>query len=366
MSRALLRQADRLVAVQVLSTILLVWAVLLGFDVLVAFLSDLKRIGEGSFTGYTALLKSLYTVPRRMYELFPHSAMIGCVLGLGALAATSELTALRAAGLSKLRICGSAILCVGTLTALMVVSGETLGPWGELRSHALSASARSKDVAMASWSGLWAREGDTYLNARRGRVEGEAAQSKVILDDVQLYEFDPQGRLRSIAKVTQAVHQDERWTLHQVRRSTIGRREVQTDVIESEIWDSQLKPELLSLSLQRPRYLSTRTLSESLDYLERNSLDPGPFLAAYWSRWFYPLNALVLCLAAMPFAFGTLRSGGFGKRLFLGLVFGLTYFLLQRLTIDLAQLYRVDLRMANLLPPSVVAMAVWLHLRRAV
>lgn len=365
MSRALLRQADKLVALQVLGTVLLVWTVLLGFDALVAFLGELKRVGQGEYTGYTALLHTVYTLPRRLYELFPHSAMIGCVLGLGALAATSELTALRAAGLSKLRICGSAILCVGALTALMVVNGETLGPWGEVRAQALSASARSRDVAMASWSGLWAREGDTYLNARRGRTEGEAAHTKVILDEVQLYDFDPHGRLLSIAQVTQAIHQDGRWTLHKVRRSTFARRAVNTEEIDSEIWESELKPELLSLSLQRPRYLSTQTLSESLDYLERNGLDPGPFEAAYWSRWFYPINALVLCLAAMPFAFGTLRSGGFGKRLFLGLVFGLTYFLLQRLSIDLAQVYRIDLRVANMVPPMAVVTAVWLQFRRA-
>ena len=364
MSRALFRHADRLVAFQVLGTLCLVWAVLLGFDALLAFAGELRRVGEGSYSGYTALLHTAYTLPRRMYELFPSAAMIGCVLGLGSLAASSELTALRAAGLSKLRICGSAIICVAGLTTLMVAMGETLGPWGEVRAQALSASARSRDVAMASWSGLWAREGDTYLNARRGRTEGEAAQTRVILDDVQLYAFDPQGRLRSIAKVTQAVHQDGRWTLHQVHRSTFERRKVRSEVLESEAWDSQLKPELLSLSLQRPRYLSTKTLSESLDYLQRNKLDPGPFEAAYWARFFYPLNALVLCLAAMPFAFGTLRSGGFGKRLFLGLVFGLSYFLLQRLSIDLAQVYRIDLRIANLLPPSLVGLAVWAQFRR--
>lgn len=365
MSRALFRQADKLVAFQVLGTVLLVWSALLGFDALVAFLGDLKRVGDGNYTGYTALLQTLYTVPRRLYELFPHSAMIGCVLGLGGLAATSELTALRAAGLSRLRICISAILCIGALTGLMVVNGETLGPWGEVRAQALSASARSKDVAMSSWSELWAREGNTYINARRAHVEGEAAHSKVVLDEVQLYEFDNEGRLLSIAQVTRAEHEGGRWTLHKVRRSTFGRREVKTEEIDSEVWNSQLKPELLSLSLQRPRYLSTETLSESLQYLERNGLDAGQFATAYWSRLFYPLNALVLCLAAMPFAFGTLRSGGFGKRLFLGLVFGLTYFLLQRLSIDLAQVYRIDLRVANMIPPMLVVTAVWLQFRKA-
>lgn len=364
MSAVLLRHSDRLVGGQVLRAMLLVWSVLVGFDVLTALVGNLDNVGKGEFTVYTAAVQTLYTLPRRMYELFPQAAMIGCVLGLGALAASSELTALRAAGLSKLRICGGAILAVAALTLLMVVNGETLGPWGELRSQAVSAQARSKDVAMHSWSGLWAREGDTFLNARFGRTEGEAAHTRVVLEGVTLYEFDREGRLQSIAQAERAEHADARWTLHQVHRAYFETRQVRSETREREDWDSQLKPELLSLSLQRPRYLSTATLSESLDYLERNGLDPGQFAAAYWARWFYPLNALVLCIAAMPFAFGALRSGGFGKRLFLGLVFGLGYFLLQRLAVDMAQVFRIDLRLANLIPPAVVGLGVWTYFRR--
>ncbi|MEL6075060.1 LptF/LptG family permease, partial [Stenotrophomonas maltophilia] len=46
-------------------------------------------------------------------------------------------------------------------------------------------------------------------------------------------------------------------------------------------------------------------------------------------RWFYPVNVLALCLAAVPFAFGSIRRGGMGKRLFLGILFELGFWLLQ-------------------------------------
>jgi lipopolysaccharide export system permease protein len=361
----LLRHSDRLIGGQVLASALLVWSVLLGFDAIGALGGAIEDIGQGDYSLLTALAHTAYTVPRRAYELFPTAAMIGCVLGLGGLAASSELTALRAAGLSKLRICAGAIAAVGLLTVLMVLSGETLGPWGEQRAQALQLAATTRDVALAEQSGIWAREGDTFLNARRGKVEGEAARSRVVLDEVRLYEFNASGRLRALAVVAQAVHANGRWTLHQVHRSVFEARAVRVEVVDEESWSSQLTPEVLNLSLQRPRYLSTATLRESLDYLERNQLDPGQFAVAYWARWFYPAHALVLCLAALPFAFGTLRSGGFGKRLFIGLVFGLGYFLLQRLSVDLAQVYGVDLRLANLMPMAAVGAGVWTWLRRS-
>ena len=94
-----LRLHDRLVVGSVLGALLMTWAVLLGFDAVFAFAAELNEIGEGDYGAVEALSYVGYTLPRRAYELFPNAAMIGCVLGLGALSASSELTALRAAGL---------------------------------------------------------------------------------------------------------------------------------------------------------------------------------------------------------------------------------------------------------------------------
>jgi lipopolysaccharide export system permease protein len=66
----------------------------------------------------------------------------------------------------------------------------------------------------------------------------------------------------------------------------------------------------------------------------------------------------------MPFAFATLRSGGLGKRLFLGIVFGIGYFMLQRLAVNTAEVYNYDLRLANAFPPLVLATMSWLYFRR--
>lgn len=359
-----LRKSDRLVALTVLGALAMVWLVLLGFDLITAFAAELDEIGEGEYSAGSALLYTLYTLPRRAYQLFPTAAVIGCLLGLGALAATSELTALRAAGLSKMRICLGALATVVVLTLAMVIVAETIGPAGEQRAQALAVAAKSKDVTVAKWSGLWAREGDTFLNATHGRVKGEGAQTLVELDGVRLYEFSADGRLQSIALARRAEHRDGEWTLFDVRRSRFLERSVESATVARERWDSDLNPELLSLGVTRPRYLATRDLSASLEYLQRNGLDAGAFESAYWARWFYPINVLVLCLAAMPFAFGTLRSGGFGKRLFLGIIFGVGFFTLQTLTVNMAEVYRFDLRLGNLLPPLAIALMSWLWFRR--
>lgn len=361
-----LRVHDRYVGRAAMAAVLLAWSVLLGFDLIVALATESEKLGQGSYRIGTAALAVLLTAPRRAYELFPTAAVIGCLMALGALSAGSELTALRAAGLSRARIGASALAAVALLTAAMMLVGETVGPAGERASQSLATRARSSDLIAASWSGLWAREGDVFLNARDVLLRESRPLPRVEMVGVQMYEFDPDGRLRALARARRAVHDGAGWTLYEVRRTRFGERSATAEESTEERWQSRLDGGTLVDSISRPRYMPSKRLRASIDYMQRNGVDPGPYAAAYWARWFYPLNALSLCLAALPFAFGQLRSGGVGKRVFAGIIFGLSFFLLGRLAVNLAGVYGLDMRLANAAPPLfMLLVAALLYRRRA-
>ena len=90
------RLHDTYVGQVVLVTVLLTWAVLVGLDVVMALSGEISDLGQGNYTFGLAVAWVLYTVPRRAYTMFPTAAVIGSLMGLGQLAASSELTALRA------------------------------------------------------------------------------------------------------------------------------------------------------------------------------------------------------------------------------------------------------------------------------
>ena len=350
----------------VLVTVLLTWAVLLGLDVVLALFGEMGDIGNGGYGFPQALAYVGYTAPRRAYTLFPTAAVIGALMGLGQLAATSELTALRALGLSRRRLSLAAAAALALLTALMVFAGETLGPWGNRRADAIKASSISNDLIVEEYSGLWAREGDVFLNAQTGVERAEEGERWLELRDVRLYEFDDTGRLLSIARAARAEHHDDGWHLADVVRTRFEERSVERTHVANETWASHLDDTALLAGVTRPRYLRAGELRRSIAYYERNGLDASEFEEIYWGRWFYPLNVLALCLAAIPFAFGTLRSGGTGKRLFLGIVFALGFWMLQEQFVKLASVYRFDYRIAFLVPPAVMlAISAFLFRRRS-
>ena len=341
----------------VLATILAAWAVLVGLDMILALASELGDTGKNGYTLGKAMLYVLYTMPRRLYFLFPTAAVIGALMGLGRLAASSELTVLRAIGLSRLRLGLAVVGAVALLTLAMVGMGETLSLRGERMANAIKASGQSGDMIVAQQSGLWAREGNSFLNAKVGQQRTDGKRQWMELRDVRLYEFDAAGRLESIARAALAEHREGGWQLRNVKRTWFDARSVsQTEALE-ERWKSEMDDAALAASVARPDTLASAELRRSIDYARRNGVDAGKYEEQYWGRWFYPLNVLALCLAAVPFAFGALRSGGLGKRLFLGIVFAVGFWLLQLMSTKLATVLKFDFRLAYAVP-IVVMLAV--------
>ena len=350
----------------VIGTVLLTWAVLLGLDVMLNLFTEFGDVGEGNYGVTEAIVYMLYTVPRRAYTLFPTAAVIGSLMALGQLAATSELTAFRAIGLSRRRLSITVAAALAILTLLMVVNGETLGPWGQRRADALKASSRSDNLIVAQYSGVWAREGDIILNAEGGEEHDNGTDKWLELRDVRLYEFDDDGRLESLALAKVAEHRPGGWLLRDVTRTTFQPDSVSQSKVAEERWESQLDATALSADIDRPRYLSAVELRDAIRYRVRNALDASEYEEHYWGRWFYPLNVLALCLAAIPFAFGSLRSGGLGKRLFIGIVFALGFWLLQTQFVKMASAFKFDFRVAYALPTLImVAVSVFLFKKRS-
>lgn len=361
------RVHDWYVGRAVLFTVLLTWAVLLGLDVVNAFASEAKSIGQGSYSFGHAIAFVAYTVPRRAYTLFPTAAVIGALMGLGQLAATSELTALRALGVSRKRMSASVVVAMALLTATMVISGETVGPWAQSQADTLKTSARyQSDMTSARYSGLWAREGDTFLNALSGEEQLlDNGGTALTLHDVRLYHLDAKGQMQQLTYAAVAEHRDGRWTLRQVRRDTFQERSVQRETFPNCRGSRSSTPRRWRPAWL-PRNLSVHDLGQSIEYRRRNGLDASDYEDQYWSRWFYPLNVLALCLAAIPFSFGSLRSGGLGKRLFLGILFALGFWLLQLFFGRMAGALKLDYRIAYALPPMVMlGVSAWLFRRRS-
>lgn len=359
-----IKRVDWLIALSMLGAVLMTWLVLIGFHAGTQLMRQLAHVGRNGYTVTNAVLYVMVTLPRRAYEMFGNAALIGGLLGLGSLAATGELTALRAAGLSRLRIAGSAVGVVAILIVGVVILGETLAPWGDQQAQAMDLRMRSGALGATS-SGLWARDGDNIINARGAMLRVHDGIGGVQLNDVRVFTLTADGQLSRFEHARMAEHDGHQWIMHDVRRSTLDAKGVHTTTLSTEPWKSSLNPQVLAQSAIQPQHLSMRSLRRNINYLKSNGESPASYAVAFWARVLYPLNVLVLVLCAMPFAFGTLRSGGLGKRIFIGILLAVGWYFLQRVIVNFAIVYGVDPMLANLLPATVLALSAWLYFRRS-
>src|SRR4029077_12188026 len=119
---------DRYIVRAILGAETLVMLVLLVLGALFVFIDQQDDVGTGHYTQLSALCYTLMTLPQLAYELLPITALIGALLGLGSLARGSELTGVRASGVSIARRAGLALLAGLLFMVVELLVGEVSAP----------------------------------------------------------------------------------------------------------------------------------------------------------------------------------------------------------------------------------------------
>ncbi|HET7561278.1 MAG TPA: LPS export ABC transporter permease LptG [Rhodanobacteraceae bacterium] len=360
-----IKRVDLLIASSVLGGLLVTWLILTGLDTFMEFAQQIGGIGHNGYSLGKAVAYILLTVPRRAYQWYVFAAVIGGLVGLGGLAATGELTALRAAGMSKLRISLSVVGLVAVLTACVVILGETAAPAGEQRAQAIQLQRNAGQMRVGPGGGLWQRDGDTIINAKATLLRRVHGRPEVELADVRVFGFNDAGELTSFRHARLATELGKHWQLEDVRSTSVTSAGATSITQKKVAWQTDLDADVLKASAMHPEYLSLRDLSRNIDYMRANKQNPTSYTTAYWTRMFYPVNTVLLVLCALPFGFGTLRSGGLGKRLFLGALVAISWYFLQRAIISTGTVLGAPPLIVNLIPALLLVAIVVGYYRRA-
>lgn len=314
---------DRYIAERIVTMtglVLLTLAVLMTFFLVVDALPD---YGRANFRLYELVRYVLLSQPRRLYEVFPVTTLIGTLLGLSALASNAELVAMRAAGVSVAKIVGSAVK-VGLVFAIVaVLIGEYVVPWSESQAQYGRAQALSRGMQKKA-SGLWLRDRNTFVNI------GEVLPDLSLLN-VRIYSFENGIDLRSQTRARRAVYADGEWVLEGIQDSQIDPRGIAAQKADVKPWKTELTQDIVGVFTVRPEGLSMRNLFRYIDHLTQNGQSTERFRLALWQKALMPVAVMVMVLLATPFVFGPVRGGALSRNIFWGIMLGLGFILVTRL-----------------------------------
>lgn len=286
---------------------------------------ELADLGKGGYQFHHALGYVLLTLPGRAYELFPVAVLIGTLYALTLLARHSEITVLRASGLST----GRMLVALGKIGAVFValtfLIGEFAAPPAERVAQQLRLRAMSSVVGQEFRSGLWVKDEHAFVNV--SEVLPDAT-----MQGVRIYEFDAQHQLLSISEAASGIYvAPDHWLLGDVVRTIFDGDRTRVDRIDQLKWRSALTPDILTVMLVAPARMSLVNLYLYINHLSENQQKTHRYEIAMWKKLIYPAAALVMMALALPFGYVHDRMGNVSLKVFLGVMLGVTFHLLNGL-----------------------------------
>lgn len=297
--------------------------VLVGLDVVAAIIDEAGDIRR-NYHFADALIYVGTKLPSTIYEYIPFSSLIGCLFGLGMLASSSEVVVMRASGISLLRIVYFVLKPVMLFILLAMAIGEYFSPYLDQLADGRREYLRKGESALDSSSGLWNREGSEFMHFNAVFPGG-------VLFGVSRFQFGEDRSLQEASFSSRATYNasENYWIEENVSITRFEKDRTQAEKKVTRRWDSELTPEVLTVNILPPEALSIRSLYQYIEFLDQQNTDNQTYKLAFWTKVLQPLVIIGLVLLGISFVFGPLRESTMGFRIFIGVVVGVGFRIIQ-------------------------------------
>lgn len=307
------------VAGNVLLVILALIAMFSFFDLI----QELESLGQGSYGLGKILLFVLLSSPGHIYDVMPVAVLVGCMYSLGQFSRHSELIVLRVSGLSILNIATLLIKLGLVFTLVTFMVGELVTPYSEKMAQRMRIKATDSVVAQEFRSGLWVKDGNNFINV-------EEVLPDATLLNIHIYEFDNNTKLSKVRNAKGGQFENDYWKLKAVTETVFEKETIIINRLAEAKWNSLIRPELLNVLLVAPEKMSAWNLYSYITHLGMNKQKTTRYEVALWAKLIYPLACMVMVILALPFGFIQQRASGASAKIFVGIMLGVMYQILNR------------------------------------
>jgi len=343
--------------VSVLQAVAFALAALLGLQAFMDLTGELPAVGKNGYGMQHAALYVLTMLPQHVNEVLPVASLLGTIYTMAQFASTSEFTIMRASSMST-RMAATMLGKVGVvLVVVAFIFGELITPRLASVSEKIRLTGRGTTVSTEFRSGMWTKDivksagmtgdvlGTRFFNVREVRGDGQ-------LLDVKLYDFDTSFRLRSLTLAKTATFKgDNTWQLNEVTENIFTNPALAVEGAQANMANnfaqatsavevkqyptkeliSEITPKILSVAGSDPERMSANELAVYTRHLQENKQGTERFKIAFWKKLFDPLAIFVLMALALPFAYLHTRSGGVSLKIFIGIMIGVSFLLVNTL-----------------------------------
>lgn len=273
------------------------------------------------------LLYLLYKIPEVIFQwTLPYAVLLATLLTLGTLSRHSEVTAMKAGGVSLYSLTFPLFFIALFISLCAFLGNEYLVPLANQKTrHLVSVRLKKEPLSFFKNYKIWYRSDHHIFNIQLLDPKQKA------LKGFTLYEFDDRFRCVQRIDAKEAKWIDERWKLYDgTVRIFDEEGSIQTTPFEErefplpEAWASFQGIERQSVEM------SYTELRNYVQKIQSAGYDSTRYLVDLYAKLSYPFLNLIMILIGVPFALKTGRSGGvalsIGISIMIGFAYGVTFY----------------------------------------
>jgi lipopolysaccharide export system permease protein len=340
---------DRYIMQRFMVGILPVLFLLLVLFSFLALAEELEDVGKGDFTLPDALMVVFLTTPKRIVELLPVTALLGGLLGLGAMANHCELIAIRTSGMSKRRIAQIVSLLAILLGVFITTLQFFVVPGFEREAaHLRGKALQGQEQGPGSTGAFWTRYGSYFIHINEVKYDRTLA-------DIEIYAIDEQGRLSQLIQASRAYYTgDGNWLLRDVLQSDLNKTQVHENSQVNMYWQDLISTEQASILMLPLQALAPNDLVMLIANFKRNQLDTHQYEIVFWQQVSLLPGLLAMTLLSLPFLLGSVRTVPASQRVMIGGLIGIGFYLVQQLSGHMAGILGMNPSLVLLMPPFIL------------
>mgnify|MGYP003345398222 CR=1 FL=1 len=333
---------ERYLAKQIYLSFAFILFALISLFVFFDFITEMNDTSN-VYTMLMAFLTVLFRVPGRIVEIMPIAALIGGIYVCTNMAAQSEYTILRVAGLEPLSALKTLLKIAIPIVICTILFSEVISPLTEKLSRNIKISAfNSGKEVLDLRSGAWIKDKRYSEDSARNVVPGMRYinvgmfETSGTFKGVRIYEFDENHKLTLIRNAeTVIATQDGLWELNNVKETYFTETKstsqldpnFTTKIIKTnkKYLATDINPQLIGGLLIQPDKMSIWGLFNYIRHLYENKQDYQRYAISFWKKVIYPFTILVMLALALPFAYLQTRSGAIGYKVFGGIMLGISF-----------------------------------------
>ena len=292
-------------------------------------------LGAGASFGIIVIY-FVYKIPLTISLMLPVATLLATIFTIGLLSKNSEVTAMRASGVTVLYIARPVLIVAALLSLFAIILNETIVPHTQYRVREIyNIDIRKKDKSGTySQRNFWWRNQDRFFSVKNFDSRDST------LNELSIFEVDNTFNTLSRTDSPKASWIDPLfgWSMEQVTEydfpkdaAFVTKSSAALPLVIDE------SPRDFYRAKTDPHTMSFTELREFIDKQQENGLSVASYMADLHNKFAFPMVIFLVAFIALPFSLQPARSGSMAFSIIAGVTVSFLYYAVHSFSIAMGR-----------------------------